>query len=229
VKVRDGTVVFHTAYNECSNQYVVTMRMKVIAMATSLALVLTLGVLTALHTQFSFATPLITSPLTPDFFNIQSDNSSGYIVCNPNCHLSSNSGSGNSASGNSGVQAGYRLTVNVPSHPFGTSTVGISITTANGYTDHANVPTAGGSSYTFNIPKNQGNSVQVCVNSGSLSHDNCRTYETTGRDMSVSLSSVSPTSSGGIGFSHRVHHGGYYPGGYGGYYPGGYGGYYPGF
>ena len=207
------------------------MKMKVIAMATSLALVLTLGVVTTLHTQFAFAAPLITSPLTPDFFNIQSGNSdsgngSGYIVCNPNCHLSSNSDSGNSGnsdsvnSGNSGVEAAYRLTVNVPSHPFGTSTVGISITTANGYTDQANVPTAGGSSYTFNIPKNQGNSVRVCVNSGTLSHDNCRTYETTGRDMSVSLP-ASPTSSdtSGIGFSHRVHHGGYYPGGYGGYFP----------
>ena len=45
-------------------------------------------------------------------------------------------------------------------------------------------------------PKNQGNSVQVCVNSGTLSYglDNCRTYKTTGRDMSVSLSAVSPTS-----------------------------------
>ena len=225
------------------------MKMKVIAMATSLALVLTLGVLTTLHTQFAFAAPLITSPLTPDFFNIQSGNSdrgngSGYIVCNPNCHLSSNTDSGNSDSGNSGnignsgntdrwnsgVEAEYRLTVNVPSHPFGTSTVGISITTANGYTDQASVPTAGGSSYTFNIPKNQGNSVRVCVNSGTLSHDNCRTYETTGREMSVSLP-ASPTSSdtapSGIGFSHRVHHGGYYPGGYGGYYPGGYGGYFP--
>ncbi len=197
------------------------MKIKVIAMATSLALVLTLGVLTTLHTQFAFAAPLITSALTPDFFNIQSGNSdsgngSGYIVCNPNCHLSSNTDSGNSGnSGNSGVEASYRLTVNVPSHPFGTSTVGISITTANGYTDQASVPTAGGSSYTFNIPKNQGNSVRVCVNSGTLSHDNCRTYETTGRDMSVSLP-ASPT-----------HHGGYYPGGYGGYYPGGYGGYYP--
>ena len=237
MKVRDGTVVFHIAYNECSIQYVVTMRMKVLAMATSLALVLTLGVLTTLHTQLASATPLITSPLTPDFFNIQSGNSdsgngSGYIVCNPNCHLSSNSDNANSGSssnsdrssnsgssdnsGSSG-QAAYRLTVSVPSHPFGTSTVGMSITTANGYTDQANVPTAGGSSYTFNIPKNQGKSVQVCVNSGTLSHDNCRTYETTGNDMSVSLS-ASPTNSDTNGFSHRVHHY-YYPGGFGGYYP----------
>jgi hypothetical protein len=205
------------------------MKMKVLAMATSLALVITLGV-TTLHTPLVSATPLITSPLTPDFFNIEGDNSgsgngSGYIVCNPNCHLSSNSDNANSgssgSSSNSGSsdtgsdgQAAYRLTVNVPSHPFGASTVGMSIKTANGYTDQANVPTAGGSSYTFNVPKNQGKSVQVCVNSGTLSHDICRTYEATGNDMSISLS-ASPNADTN-GFSHRVHHY-YYPGGYGPY------------
>ena len=162
------------------------MKKKVIAIAINLALVLTLGVITTLHTQFAFARV----ELTPDFWDIQSVNSTGYTVCNPSCHLSNNSHSGNSA-----VEAAYQLTVNVPSHPFGTSTVGISITTANGYTDQADVPTAGGSSHTFNIPKNQGYSVQVCVNPGTLSHDNCRTYQTTGDDMSVSLPAVSPTTS----------------------------------
>src|SRR5215469_15447220 len=209
------------------------MKMKALAMATSLAL--TLGVLTTLHTPLASATPLITSPLTPDFFNIEADNSgsgngSGYIVCNPNCHLSSNSDNANSGSssgsgstsnsgssdtGSSG-QAAYRLTVNVPSHPFGASTVGMSITTANGYTDQANVPTAGGSSYTFNIPKNQGKSVQVCVNSGTLSHDICRTYGASGNDMLVSLS-ASPNAD-----NNSHHHYYFYPGGYGSY-----GGYYP--
>jgi hypothetical protein len=220
-------------------RYVVTMKMKVLAMAASLAIVLTLGMLTTVHTPLASATPLITSPLTPDFFNIEGDNSgsgngSGYIVCNPNCHLSSNSDNANSgSSGSSGSssnsggsdtggsgQEAYRLTVNVPSHPFGTSTVGMSITTANGYTDQASVPTAGGSSYTFNVPKNQGKSVQVCVNSGTLSHDICRTYEANGNDMSVSLS-ASPNADNN-GFSHRVHHYYFYPGGdgpYGGYYP----------
>src|SRR5215831_14986887 len=202
------------------------MKMKALAMATSLAL--TLGVLTTLHTPLASATPLITSPLTPDFFNIEGDNSgsgngSGYIVCNPNCHLSSNSdnvnsgssgGSGSTSNSGSSWQAAYRLTVNVPSHPFGASTVGMSITTANGYTDQANVPTAGGSSYTFNIPKNQGKSVQVCVNSGSLSHDICRTYGATGDDMSVSLS-ASPNADNNN--SHRVHRYYFYPGGYGSY------------
>ncbi|HYA81830.1 MAG TPA: hypothetical protein VEH06_00075 [Candidatus Bathyarchaeia archaeon] len=61
VKVRNGNVVIHTAYNECSNQYVVTMKMKVIAMATSLALLLILG---ALATQFAFARLV----LTPGFW-----------------------------------------------------------------------------------------------------------------------------------------------------------------
>ena len=218
-------------------RYIVTMKMKVLAMATSLALVLTLGVLTTLHTPLASASPLITSPLTPDFFNIEGDNSgngSGYIVCNPNCHLSSNSDNANggssdsSSSGSSGSssnsgssdtggsgQAAYRLTVNVPSHPFGVSTVGMSITTANGYTDQSSVPTAGGSSYTFNVPKNQGKSVQVCVNSGTLSHDICRTYEATGNDMSVSLSALPNADTNG--FSHRVHHYYFYPGGYGSY------------
>jgi hypothetical protein len=222
-------------------RYVVTMKMKVLTIATSLVLILTLGVLTT-NTPLASASPLITSPLTPDFFNIEGDssgNGSGYIVCNPNCHLSntsdnansgssgssdssSNSGSsdtGSSDTGSSG-QAPYRLTVNVPSHPFGVSTVGMSITTANGYTDQANVPTAGGSSYTFNVPKDQGKSVRVCLNSGTLSHDICRTYEVSGNDMSVSLSALPNADSNG--FTHRVHHYYYYPGDYGPY-----GGYYP--
>jgi hypothetical protein len=130
------------------------MKMKVIAMTT--VLVSTLGILTTLHTQFAFADPLIGSPVTTDF-NIQSNgDSSGYIVCDPNCHKATNSNSNsntNSNSSDSEAQPAYGLTVNVPSHPFGISTVGISITTENGHTDQADVPTAGGSSHTFNIPK----------------------------------------------------------------------------
>jgi hypothetical protein len=44
--------------------------------------------------------------------------------------------------------------VGLPSmyHTFGTSTVGVSIATENGHT--ANIPAAGGPSYTFNNPKN---------------------------------------------------------------------------
>src|ERR1051326_5535304 len=97
---------------------------------------------------------------------------------------------------NNVVQPGYLLTVDVPSHPFGTSTIGISITTENGYTDQANIPTAGNPSWTFNVPPNQGNSVQVCVNSGALSQENCHIYKTTGSAMSVSLPALSCSSSG---------------------------------
>jgi hypothetical protein len=84
-------------------------------------------------------------------------------------------------------EPGYQLTVNVPSYPSGTSTLGISITTANGYNDHADIATSGGTSWTFKIPANQGSSVQVCVNSDT-SGQNCNTYNTAGSDMSVSLS-----------------------------------------
>jgi hypothetical protein len=139
------------------------------------------------------------------------------------------------AVGNNGLEPGYQLTVTVPSHPFGTSTVGISITTANGYTDQANVPTAGGASWTFNIPPNQGNSVLVCVNSENSSRQNCHTYNTTGTDMSVSLSPVSnnvnsnpishhsDTSSNNSSDNSKRHHGGGNPGfgGFNGHHGGG--------
>src|SRR5215831_7983638 len=91
-------------------------------------------------------------------------------------------------------ESGYQLTVNVPSYPSGTSTLGISITTANGYTDHANLATSSGISWTFNIPANQGSSVRVCVNSDSSSGEHCNTYNTTSIDMSVSLSPPSGNS-----------------------------------
>jgi hypothetical protein len=91
-------------------------------------------------------------------------------------------------------EPGYQLTVKVSSYPFGTSTLGISITTENGYTDHADVATSGVTSWTFNIPTNQGSWVQVCVNSDNSSRQNCSTYNTTGTDMSVSLSPSSGNS-----------------------------------
>ena len=105
---------------------------------------------------------------------------------------------------NNVVQPGYLLTVYVPSHPFGTSTVGISITTEDGYTDQANIPTAGNPSWTFNIPPNQGNSVQVCVNSGALSQENCHTYKVSGANMTVALSAVSGTNSNTIEISNST-------------------------
>jgi hypothetical protein len=158
-------------------------------MTIIVGLVSTLGILTVLLAQVVFAAPLIGSL----GFEIQSNSdSTGHIVCDPNCHVAANSDRRNdNGSNDSEVQPGYSLTVNVPSHPFGISTVGISITTENGHTDQVTVPTAGDSSHTFDIPKNQGKSVRVCVNSEDFSADNCYTYQTTGSDMSVSLSATS--------------------------------------
>ncbi len=83
-------------------------------------------------------------------------------MCDPNCYIASNNGSSNNASSNNGssnseAQPAYRLTSPTISS-ICTSTVDISLTTANGHTDQANLPTAGGLSYTFNIPENQGKS-----------------------------------------------------------------------
>ncbi len=91
-------------------------------------------------------------------------------------------------------EPGYQLTVKVPSYPSGTSTLGISITTENGYTDHSDVATSGATSWTFNIPTNQGSWVQVCVNSDNSSGQSCSTHNTTSTDMSVSLSPSSGNS-----------------------------------
>ncbi|MGC2572149.1 MAG: hypothetical protein WA364_11615 [Candidatus Nitrosopolaris sp.] len=53
------------------------------------------------HTHFAFADPLIESPLRTDF-NIQSNgDSSGYIVCDPNCHMATNSNTNTSTNSNS--------------------------------------------------------------------------------------------------------------------------------
>jgi hypothetical protein len=187
--------------------------MKVIASATMMGLVLTLGFLTVLQVQFAFAASLIESLLNPNFDIQSGNNNSGSIVCDPICHISNNNG----GSSITDAQPAYRLTVNVPSQSADTSTVGMSITTENGYTHEADLSGAGDLSYAFNIPQNQGKSVQVCVKPGNLSMKNCRTYETTGSDMSVSLPAVSSTSpvrnigpsSGWEGYR------GYYPGFYG--------------
>jgi hypothetical protein len=61
----------------------------------------------------------------------------------------------------SGFQPGYSLTVNVLSHPFGDSSVNIDITTANGVQKICNCKYSRPQpSYTFDIPPNEGNSVQ---------------------------------------------------------------------
>jgi hypothetical protein len=101
----------------------------------------------------------------------------------------SNSDRGDRGSTSGGIESGYRLTVNVPSHPFGESSVNIAITTANGYNQFANVGTAGGASHTFDIPPNEGNSVKVCVYTGFgiVRGQNCHNYMADGGDIEVSL------------------------------------------
>jgi hypothetical protein len=53
-------------------------------------------------------------------------------------------------------QSGYNLTVIVTSHSFGMDSVSIDIQTENGYSQSQQVATAGGASWTFGIPSNQG-------------------------------------------------------------------------
>jgi hypothetical protein len=90
-----------------------------------------------------------------------------------------------------GGQQGYSLTVNVPSHPFGDSSVNIQITTENGYKRFASVSTAvaGQPSYTFDIPPNEGNYLDVCVYTGLgiARGENCYRYTVTGDNMVVSV------------------------------------------
>ena len=80
------------------------------------------------------------------------------MVANGNTNSNTNSNINNNINNNSSdseARPAYGLTSPVPLHPFGVSMVGISITTEKGHIDDADVPTAGGSSHTFNIPKNQ--------------------------------------------------------------------------
>jgi hypothetical protein len=159
------------------------MRAKVIAMATSLVLLLSLVVLllTTHHRQFVFAAD---EHEQSHILKIQADNSNGNITCGQNCQIFSKSdGSVYNGRSNSQTQQAYRLTVHILSHLPGASTVVVFISTKNGYTDKANVPTTGIASWTFDIPQNQGNWLQVCANY-------CVRYEATGKDMSVSLSPV---------------------------------------
>jgi len=105
----------------------------------------------------------------------------------------SGGGRDDNGSGNRGGQSGYSLTVDVPRHPFGKSSVNVSIKTANGYTDFRSIDTAtsGTPSAVFDIPPNQGDSVQVCVDSGiisSLLDRTCQNYSVSGGNMRVSQS-----------------------------------------
>jgi hypothetical protein len=99
-----------------------------------------------------------------------------------------NDGSERASSDGSSSSSGYSLTVTVTSHPFGASAVDIDILTENGYRDSKKVSTAGDATASFDIPSNQGTSVEVCVDAGLLHFENCKKYTANGDDMSVSLS-----------------------------------------
>ena len=87
-----------------------------------------------------------------------------------------------------GTGAGYSVTVIVTNHPFGTSGVEIDILTENGYTNYRKVSTAGGASWTFNVPPNQGDSFRICVDAGTLYFERCQTFIVNGNDMTVRMS-----------------------------------------
>lgn len=104
------------------------------------------------------------------------------------------------------TQHAYQLTVNLPPPSFGTSIMSISITTANGFRDRANVAPPDVTSWTFNIPSNQGGWVQVCANWENLYGEKCNTYNTTGKDMSVYVS-PSPLNNGNANYMYPGNNG----------------------
>jgi len=149
----------------------------------------------------------ITNP--PDNIGLDGTGDNGISSSILTEHGSSNSNlhsHSSSASSSIFTQHGYQLTVNLPPPPFGTSTMSISITTANGYTDRANVASPDVTSWTFNIPSNQGDWVRVCANSENFYGEKCNTYDTTGIDMSVSVS-PSPLDNGNANYMYPGNNG----------------------
>jgi hypothetical protein len=73
----------------------------------------------------------------------------------------------------------------VPSHAFGVGAITIFVKTANGFTDQADVSTGQRDiSWTFNIPPNQGDIIQVCVHSAGILNalnQNCQ-YQTVNQE-----------------------------------------------
>jgi len=87
-------------------------------------------------------------------------------------------------------QSGYNLTVNVTGHAFGNAAVWISVLTENGYRTGGWAQTAGGTSVTFNIPPDQGNSVQACVQNnivGQIIGSGCQRFSVNGGDIAVNM------------------------------------------
>jgi len=84
----------------------------------------------------------------------------------------------------------------VPSHGFGADAVTVFVKTANGYTNQQDVSTQQNDvSWTFSIPPNQGDTIQVCVHTAgilNMLNQNCR-YWTVNQESGVySVSMNSP-------------------------------------
>jgi hypothetical protein len=111
-----------------------------------------------------------------------STDNSGGTSDNSSSSTNNNNNQGTTSQG----QSGYSITVNVNTHGFGKDRVNIGVTTENGYSANQEVLTAGEASWTFNIPPNQGNSIQVCVGQGLIGA-NCQKFTASGGDISVSM------------------------------------------
>jgi len=93
-------------------------------------------------------------------------------------------------------QNGYDFTVHVTQHAFGVGAVTIFVKTANGFTDETDVGTGQGDiSATFNIPPNQGDTIQICVHTAGILNalnQNCQ-YRSVNQEIgSYSVSMRSP-------------------------------------
>ncbi|PWU79483.1 MAG: hypothetical protein DLM72_17105 [Candidatus Nitrosopolaris wilkensis] len=90
----------------------------------------------------------------------------------------------------------YSFTVHVPKHGFGANAVTIFVKTANGYTDQQDASTRQSDvSWTFNIPANQGDTIQACVHTAgilNIINQNCRYWTVNHESGSYTVSMDSP-------------------------------------
>jgi hypothetical protein len=93
-------------------------------------------------------------------------------------------------------QNSYNFTVHVPSHAFGADAVTIFVKTANGYTDQQDVSTQQNDvTWTFSIPPNQGDTIQVCVHTAgilNIINQNCRYWSVNQETGTYTVSMNSP-------------------------------------
>jgi len=93
-------------------------------------------------------------------------------------------------------QTPYSFTVHVPNHGFGANAITIFVKTANGYTDQQDVSTQQSDvSWTFNIPANQGDTIQAYVHTAgilNIINQNCRLWTVNQGSGSYTVSMDSP-------------------------------------